>query len=595
MKSKNLLQKTLALLCCCATVLSFSVPASAAGTDELIDTTKKGSLNIVKYDMTAAAADGKSESNNISGTQDTQVEADFASYALPGVEFTYVKVADISQMTTSDPAGTSDMSVAVKYTIPAELETALGMTDAQKHADHIYTSTELSTALGNSGNKNTLEEYVKANGTKMNKTNAEGQTSASDLELGLYLVAETSVPAGVFITSNPFFVSLPMTNSNGTSWQYDVWVYPKNQTSKATLDKKVMLAGSNAGYADTTSASIGDNVQYQVVSMIPEVTTVSTYLTSYDFEDTLGTGLTYDQTANVTIEFYDDQALTTKNTITFEKDTDFTVAYNNDKMTIHVTDTGLAKMNPALSTKYMVVTYQATVNANAVLGDDGNDNTIQLTYGRTSASGTTGGDENKAYISDAAKVFTYGILLKKNFSEGSPDATKVKFTLQDVNGNVVYATEENGVYTVCEAGHVGAVSEYSPAADGTLKIRGLKEGSYGLTETATPDGYMLLKESIQIDITARTENSATAEGKNAVVNFTKNSDASAKVNNENASLNAEGNSQNALVKLAVTNNRGFELPKTGGMGTILFTLAGAVGLSVCLILIFKKRKTTANN
>lgn len=600
MKGKNLLKKVLTLIVCVATLTCNALPAMAAETagtasPELIDTTQTGTLNIVKYDMTKAAADGMSETENVTGLQDTTVESNFAQYAIKDVEFTYIKVADINQVTTAGTAGdetnmATDASVAVTYTISPELEIALGMTGAQMKSDHTYTSNKLIAALANEGNKNDLEDYVMDHGTPMTKTDNSGQTSAGNLPLGLYLVAETSVPAGIYSTSNPFFVSLPMTNSEGTAWQYNVWVYPKNQTSKPTLDKQVKLVGTDdSAYADTTSASIGDKIQYRVISRLPEITSSVTYLSKYDFVDTLTAGLAFDQTSDVTIKFYDDAGLTTTNAVTFAKDTDYTVDTKNSTMTIEMTEAGLEKINPGLSAKYMVVSYQAIVGETAVLGDQGNSNAVQLTYGRSNAANSAG-DNDEGYITDESKVFTYGINLQKYFSEGSPDATAVKFTLKDAAGNSIKATLENGVYIVCADDTDDAVTKFSPVADGTLTIRGLKEGTYALTEIETPSGYMLLKESIAIAITTKTETSTPTEGKGAVVTFTEGTEASAKVNDENATLENDGESQNAFVKLAVTNNKGFELPKTGGMGTLLFTLVGALGLGLCLILLFRKRR-----
>ena len=94
--------------------------------------------------------------------------------------------------------------------------------------------------------KNALETAVK-NGTTMAETDAAGHTFASDMEQGLYLVVETRVPENVTSTCNPFFVSLPMTTIDGAAWNYDVTVYPKNQTGNPTLDKTVREAKNSTG------------------------------------------------------------------------------------------------------------------------------------------------------------------------------------------------------------------------------------------------------------------------------------------------------------------------------------------------------------
>ena len=86
-----------------------------------------------------------------------------------------------------------------------------------------------------------MEAYVKNHdGITMDKTDADGRTSIDGLECGLYIVVETAVPEMVTSTTNPFFISLPMTTVNnicdgsapegGSEWNYDVTVYPKNET-----------------------------------------------------------------------------------------------------------------------------------------------------------------------------------------------------------------------------------------------------------------------------------------------------------------------------------------------------------------------------
>lgn len=77
------------------------------------------------------------------------------------------------------------------------------------------------------------------------KTDKNGYTHLDNLELGLYLFVETEVPEQVTDTVNPWFVQLPFTSADGDMWQYDMNVYPKNQSGNPTLDKSVRNAYSN--------------------------------------------------------------------------------------------------------------------------------------------------------------------------------------------------------------------------------------------------------------------------------------------------------------------------------------------------------------
>lgn len=134
---------------------------------------------------------------------------------------------------------------------------AIGLTasDAHKNENGVnyYTSDTLNNKLAaalaaNAASaKNALETAVKNGGVAMTETDVTGHTSASNMEQGLYLVVETRVPEMVTSTCNPFFVSLPMTTIDGADWNYDVTVYPKNQTGNPDLEKTVREDKNSTG------------------------------------------------------------------------------------------------------------------------------------------------------------------------------------------------------------------------------------------------------------------------------------------------------------------------------------------------------------
>ena len=94
---------------------------------------------------------------------------------------------------------------------------------------------------------------------------------------------------------------------DGKNWNYDVTVYPKNQTGNPTLEKTVRedknSTGKNTGsltditdgYAHTATASVGDVVDYQIISTLPTITSKATSLTTYTFADTLREGIRYNR------------------------------------------------------------------------------------------------------------------------------------------------------------------------------------------------------------------------------------------------------------------------------------------------------------
>ncbi len=92
-------------------------------------------------------------------------------------------------------------------------------------------------------------------------TGADGSVDFSGLDLGLYKVTETSAPAGHEISTEPFYVTLPMTNpSNSNEWMYEVHVYPKNKKQENVITKTV---------EDADATTVGDTLTYTVTGKLP--------------------------------------------------------------------------------------------------------------------------------------------------------------------------------------------------------------------------------------------------------------------------------------------------------------------------------------
>ena len=223
------IHRLLAMLMAAIMALSLITTAFAEPT---IDPAKNASLSIYKYDITTASKDGAwdSESYVSTGLHDDAVIDKLSKYAIQGVEFTYLRVADIAM---NNELLDGQRHVGVLYGFDgSERSTAvlstIGLTDADAHKTeggvNYFTSdmlnNKLSAALAANTTtvKNALETAVKNGGVAMPETDATGHTSASDMELGLYLVVETRVPEMVTSTCNPFFVSLPMTTIDGSEW-----------------------------------------------------------------------------------------------------------------------------------------------------------------------------------------------------------------------------------------------------------------------------------------------------------------------------------------------------------------------------------------
>ena len=261
------IHRLLAMLMAVVMALSLITTAFAEPT---IDPGKKASLSIYKYDITKASADGvwDAESYVSTGLHDGAVTDKLSKYAIQGVEFTYLRVADIAM---NNELVESQRQAGVLYGFDGSersnaVLSAIGLTgaDAHKTEDDVnyFTSdmlnNKLAAALAANATtvKNALEAAIKSGGVDMTETDATGHASASDMEQGLYLIVETRVPETVTSTRNPFFVSLPMTTIDGAAWNYDVTVYPKNQTGNPTLDKTVREAKNSTAKNNGTLTDI---------------------------------------------------------------------------------------------------------------------------------------------------------------------------------------------------------------------------------------------------------------------------------------------------------------------------------------------------
>ncbi len=493
---------TIALSMC--VVASTAIPALAASVDDAtIHMDTPCSLTIYKYDLTNAEKDGVWSTNSyistgrydqnindilgdaIRGGDDDNISnlenGDTSKgYAIKGVEFSYLKVADIYQFTESanDNSSSSHIEVLYKFdkTFSADLLSAIGLengknsyanANALDKSAWFYQSDVLNEAIANAQNtnattlKNALENYLANNaGTAMPLTDESGYTRATNLPVGLYLLTETKVPEMVTSTTAPFFVSLPTTSVNGggddqngndahftdggKEWLYDLTIYPKNETGIVTLEKTVRESQQDTGvhggttnditdgYMHYATASTNDKVEYQIISTLPTITSKATALSDYTFVDVLSRGLRYDDNTPVLVEWFTDKSCTDKVCEWTENDGKFIYertanADGSHTMKISMTADGLNEINTANT---------SANNINGALYAGYSNYTIRITYGAIlnpdeSIIYGDAGNPNEVVLTwkrtssdyydtliDDCHVFTYGVNLTKKFSDG---------------------------------------------------------------------------------------------------------------------------------------------------------------------------------
>ena len=298
-------------------------------------------------------------------------------------------------------------------------------------------------------------------------------------------------------------------------------------------------------------AQIGDTLEFVLTSKVPDMTEYKNGYT-FNFIDTLSKGLTL----NV-----DSIEVTIGDATVLAKDTDYTVATTgssgaNTTLTIAMKD--FKTLHGGEAGQTIKVTYTATINEHAEVGKDDAGNSVKLEY--SNDPNTTSKGES---LPDETHGYTFGFDLKKTDGDTKAALAGAKFQLKKKDGNapikLIVQQEGDGTLPATvrpaklPAEETQAVETVTTPESGKITFKGLDAGDYQLVETEAPAGYNKLQAPQDIKIVP-TYDPVTGE----LTGWTVNTQ----------------NSMNTTVAIEVQNNKGVLLPETGGMGTVIFTVAG---------------------
>lgn len=500
MKIKNLFLLALAGLM----TLAFTGTAASASAQSpdysvgTMDSSKKCSVTLFEYiynDGVTAASYG------IPGSQVPE-----GALPVSGIGCRYLKVADPVQKMKGNTTGLYFTNLNETY-LALFAENGITLSGEDFDGQLYYTAASISEAQENLNRlaEPEVRNLAGAEGTAMLPTGNDGKTSAENLGQGIYLIAETVFPENIGSPSSPFLLTLPMTNLTslqfggeeylpGTLWQYDVSVYPKNQT--IAINKKIELLqndeSGNAGYAEKDDRSIGDVIRFLVTSDVPKL--ADGHLNKkYIIKDTMDAGLTYKDNLQLSL------GQVSKAASDLVRDTDYAVALSGTdgrEVTVTLTEAGLAKLDNISSASHLFLTYDALLNKAAVIAENGNANKPSLVF-------STDRTQDSLIEGNTVKIFTYHLELTKTFTPETSGYSEVSFSVKSNNKNLQFALETDGVYHVkdgTEAADLLTETVRPNAQSGVLLIKGLDSGSYLLTEETTAKGYYLLANSVPVEI-----------------------------------------------------------------------------------------------
>lgn len=413
------------------------------------------------------------------------------------------------------------------------------------------------------------------------------QGTGNRLPVGYYLIVDTTEEIGTGDARNAVLLQL-------TS---DVTVTVKVDVPK--VEKEVEENRENAGFGDAADYSIGDDVPFQFISAVPDMTQFETY--KYVFHDTMVEGLTFNKdSVEISINGGTPISETLYKVVTKEEDENldctFEIRFENLKSAV-ATERAVAG-NP------ITITFTAKLNEKAVVGSMGNSNKVKLEYSNNPNDSGDGDPSTGETPEDEVLVFTYELdTTKVDTADPNKKLKDAEFHLSRVVKNennedvTVWAVVDETTHKItawvpAEVGQTGytaadaegnlngiayAGSVLKSGDDGVFKVAGLDNGTYGLLETKAPAGYTTPKEAFTVVVTSTLSNKGEkpeVESLNVTIGDT----------------NGTGDASSGIVAGTIGNGQGATLPETGGIGTTIFyVVGGLLTVGAVVLLVTKKR------
>lgn len=459
------------------------------------------------------------------------------------------------QIFTGDLSGTTLSNIVWGSGVSEAGKTALG--DAAAKAETLKTEADAKAFA-----KKVAPYLTTAAGFASTVT--DGKYVISGLAAGYYLVKDQDRSLTGKDDAYTSYILQVVENTN---------VSPKS--AKPTVDKQVhdetadAEAGTTDGWGESADHAINESFQFKLIANLPADTDFNAYDTyKVVFTDTMSNGVTFESIASVTVAGV---------TLTSEQYTaTATAGQAGGSWTLTIEDIkGISGVNLTNGADIVVI-YNAHLNEKAQVnhesGNTTNQNKVYLQYSNNpNASGE--GELGKT-PEDIVWVFTYEVDNMKVDATDSADKTPLAgagFKLYDSTGKteigLIYDATLSA-YRPVKSGET-AVEMTSADSTGVFNIKGLDAGTYVLKETTVPSGY---NKCADTTVVIRATHVEDASGSFATTTLSNDSN----------------------VTNTIENKQGSTLPETGGMGTTIFYVIGAIlVIGAGVVLITRKRMSAS--
>lgn len=488
--------------------------------------------------------------------------------ALPGVKFKLERLNDGVELTTAAAADWTVIKPAKKSTEEQKEYFVTGSEGKIEVAD-LTPGTYRFTELGYETNQDN-KYIVNGDDRYVFVVDKDGHTVSKPTD-------------GIYTSNKDYEVN------NATTGTVTVYNYAPD------VDKQVQKHGDANTWQDAADYNVGDKIPYKITVTVPEnIARLKTFVvkdTPTNLDDDKETiqvqcvNSTGTATLNQGTSENPGEIKEIREIVGSNSDKGFEIEFNPDKMANY-------------AGKEIVITYSATLKDAAVSTTAGNTNKVSLVYSnkvKTDVAPET--KDDKKQVQDETVVYTFKIKINKT-NEGGTGLNGVEFdlykevpagTTNAITGNPAKELGLDITKSWLKVNEQPLTTKTVGSEKGILEVNGLANGTYKIVETKTLKDYNLLKEPVDVTLSIaykttwkKTDTYNDGVWVKSEVTKAQENFATGRTPTTGETMNGgtqSGVGNTGMITKTIINRKGFNLPVTGGFGTLLFS-----GIGVLLVL-----------